>query len=747
MEVDEDDGDNGGNDDEDEAEVNNLYKEVDPFNRPPPTSDEESEFAPPVEEPSEPSIHPAFAQHLMTLMPWLGMLLLPPEMMMVMTPLHLRTHNHPSHVDPKGMSAVAIQKLVADKVAEALEADRATRNNLNVTGRSSGAIELFHWFEKIESVFEISERAERSKVKFAAATLQGRALTWWNTQVATLGLAIANGISWADMRKKMMEEFCLPENIKGETTSSKPAVHNDAVPMAHTLTELKIQDKAERVAESNKKIGKQQQPSYEVELADGKIDSTNTILRGCTLNLINHLFEIDLMPIELGTFDIVIGMDWLVERNAVIVCGKKEGHISIKNEVLVVKGNKGVSRLKVISCIKARKYVEKGAALVARAPYQLAPSEIKEFSDQLKELSEKGFIRLTSEEDIPITTFQTRYGLYEFQVMRFGLTNAPAVFMDLMNRGEEEEEAFQMLKQKLSSAPILALPEGTEDFAIYCDAPIKGFGAVLMQREKDLKKLYWWPNIKADIATYVSKCLTCAKVKAEHQKPSGFLQQPEILKRKWEKMTMHFVMGLPRTPSGYDSIWVIVDRLTTSTHFLLMKTTDSMKKLTQLYIKEIVYKHRVPVSTISNRDSRFASGLWRSLQKVSFWKGVIRFGKRGKLSPRYVGPFKIIDRIGPVAYKLELLDELCGVHNTFYVSNLKRCLADENLIILLEEIQLDDKLHFIEEPVKIMDREVKQLKQSRIPIVKVQWNSRPGPEFIWEREDLFKIDPVLEMLR
>ncbi|GKB25043.1 putative reverse transcriptase domain-containing protein [Tanacetum coccineum] len=104
--------------------------------------------------------------------------------------------------------------------------------------------------------------------------------------------------------------------------------------------------------------------------------------------------------------------------------------------------------------------------------------------------------------------------------------------------------------------------------------------------------------------------------------------------------------------------------------------------------------------------------------KVSPWKGVIRFGKRGKLSPRYIGPFKIIERIGPVAYKLELPDKLCGIHNTFHVSNLKKCMADENLVIPLEEIQLYDKLHFIEEPVEIIDREVKQLKQSRIPIVK-----------------------------
>ncbi|GJY68559.1 putative reverse transcriptase domain-containing protein [Tanacetum coccineum] len=112
---------------------------------------------------------------------------------------------------------------------------------------------------------------------------------------------------------------------------------------------------------------------------------------------------------------------------------------------------------------------------------------------------------------------------------------------------------------------------------------------------QDLKLLYWWPNMKADIATYVSKCLTCAKVKAEHQKPSGLLQQPEIPVWKWERITMDFVSGLPRTPSGYDTIWVIVDRLTKSAHFLPMKKTDSMEKLTQLYLKEIVCRHGVPI--------------------------------------------------------------------------------------------------------------------------------------------------------
>ncbi|GJU95142.1 putative reverse transcriptase domain-containing protein [Tanacetum coccineum] len=123
---------------------------------------------------------------------------------------------------------------------------------------------------------------------------------------------------------------------------------------------------------------------------------------------------------------------------------------------------------------------------------------------------------------------------------------------------------------------------------------------------------------------------------------------------------------------------------------------------------------------------------------LSPWKGVVRFGKWGKLNPRYVGPFKVLEKVGEVAYKLELPEELSRVHNTFHVSNLKKCHADEPLAVPLEGLHLDDKLHFVEEPLEIVGREVKQLKRSRIPLVKVQWNSKRGPEFMWEREDQFK---------
>ncbi|GJR93443.1 putative reverse transcriptase domain-containing protein [Tanacetum coccineum] len=361
------------------------------------------------------------------------------------------------------------------------------------------------------------------------------------------------------------------------------------------------------------------------------------------------------------------------------------------------------------------------------------------------------------------------------------------------------------------------------------------------------------PIVKVDIATYVSKCLTCAKVKAEHQRPSGLLVQPKIPEWKWDNITMDFVTKLPKSSQGYDTIWVIVDRLTKSAIFTPIRETDPLDKLARMYLKEVVTRHGIPVSIICDRDPRFASNFWRSLQNalgtnldmstayhpqtdgqsertiqtledmlracaIDFGKGWVNhlplvefsynnsyhasikaapfealYGRKCRspvcwtevgeaqiLGPeliqettekiiqikqrmqaardrqksyadlkrkpewnsnvgiKYVGPFKVLEKVGEVAYKLELPEELSRVHNTFHVSNLKKCHADEPLAVPLDGLHLDDKLHFVEEPLEIVGREVKRLKRSRIPLVKVRWNSKRGPEFTWEREDQFK---------
>ncbi|GKE33570.1 putative reverse transcriptase domain-containing protein [Tanacetum coccineum] len=276
----------------------------------------------------------------------------------------------------------------------------------------------------------------------------------------------------------------------------------------------------------------------------------------------------------------------------------------------------------------------------------------------------------------------------------------------------------------------------------------------------DLRDMYWWPRMKRDIATYVSKCLTCLKVKAEHQRPLGLLQQPEILKWKWDKITMDFITKLPKTKSGHDTIWVIVDRLTKLAHFLATQEDYSTQRLVRLYIDEIVARYGVPLNSLAIIVIIRAFGVLRSKycmernvgrpwaeigessligpELVSPWKGVIRFGTKGKLAPKYVGPFEILERIGLVAYRLRLPEELSSVHDTFHVSNLKKCLADANLHVLLDEIKINKTLHFVEEPVEIIDCGVRSLKRSKISLVKIHRNSKRGPEFTWEREDHIK---------
>ncbi|GKD58830.1 putative reverse transcriptase domain-containing protein [Tanacetum coccineum] len=245
----------------------------------------------------------------------------------------------------------------------------------------------------------------------------------------------------------------------------------------------------------------------------------------------------------------------------------------------------------------------------------------------------------------------------------------------------------------------------------------------------DLKKLYWWPNMKAEIATYVSKCLTCAKVQAEHQKPFGLLVQPEIPQWKWENITVDFVTKLTKTSTGQDTIWVIVDRLTKSAHFLPMKEIDSMEKHLPLVefsynntyhtsIKaapfEALYgrKCRLLVCWAEVRDSQLTGPeiIHETTEKIVQIKSRMQAARDRQKSYTDKRRKPLEFQVGTVAYSLELPEQLSRVHGTFHVSNLKKCLSDETFIIPLDEIQIDDKLYFVKEPIEIMNREVKRLK-------------------------------------
>nr|GEZ76097.1 hypothetical protein [Tanacetum cinerariifolium] len=277
-----------------------------------------------------------------------------------------------------------------------------------------------------------------------------------------------------------------------------------------------------------------------------------------------------------------------------------------------------------------------GAAPVARAPYRLAPLELKELAKQLQELSDKGFIRpssspwgalgvhvdptnveaikswTTPKSLTKVRQFLGLAGYYRRFIKGFSLIAKPLSKLTQKNKtyewGKEKEEAFQLLKNKLCSTPILALSEGSEDFVVYYDASLKGYGDVLMQREKEGEGK----------ALEGGSLVLIDHKDAEHLKPSGLLQQPEIPKWKWENVTMDFVTGLPRTPIGYDLIWVIVDRLTKSAHFFPKKKTDSIGKLAELYLKEIMCRHGVPMSVISNRDNFFTSSWDKHFPLVEF---------------------------------------------------------------------------------------------------------------------------------
>ncbi|KAK8511749.1 hypothetical protein V6N12_000792 [Hibiscus sabdariffa] len=873
------------------------------------------------------------------------------------------------------------------------------------------------------------------------------------------------------------------------------------------------------------------------------------LYRRCPLMIQGYVFSVDMMELSFNGFDVIWGMDWLVEHRARVDFETKRLSLKLADDHEEVE-------------FVIETYAD--SAPVSISLYQMAPKELKELKTQLQELLDRGFIRPSTspwgapvlfvkkkdeslkmcidywqlnkmmvknkyplprigdlfdqlrgatifskidlrsgyyqlkvrEQDVLKTAFRTRYGHYEFLVMPFSLTNAPAAFMDLMNRvfheyldqfvirevvflghvvssegirvdpkkveaivnwkqptsvteirsflglasyyrrfvsgfskvaapftkllqkgvkyewSDARQQAFEKLKEALINAPVLTQPVSGKEFVVYSDASYVGLGCVLMQegrvvayasrqlkvheknypthdielaavdydlsieyhpgkanvvadalsrkvavelramfaslgisrdgglvaelqvkptliqliREKqlcdramaahvqdiaegkptdfrfrdegvlcfkdrivvpddselrrtilteahsspfamhpgstkmyrDLKGEYYWVGLKKDVAEFVSKCMVCHRVKAEHQFPSGLLQPLRIPEWKWERITMDFLTGLPLTPSKKDSVWVIVDRFTKCVHFLPVHTTYTYDKLAELYIQEIVRLHRVPKSIVSDRDPKFTSRFWESLHtalgsrlnfstsyhpqidgqserviqvledmltcciidfqgtwekqlplvefaynnsyqasiqmapyealygrrcrtpvcwaeagqkllpmpdilkgttekvkliserlkaasdrqksyadlkrreveyavgdkvflKVSPRKKVMRFGRKGKLSPRYIGPYEIVGRVGPVAYRLLLPPELEKIHDVFHVSMLRKYRSDPSHVMPVEEIELNPDLSYDEEPIEILTSDSKVLRGRTIELVKVKW--------------------------
>ncbi|GJZ07083.1 putative reverse transcriptase domain-containing protein [Tanacetum coccineum] len=518
--------------------------------------------------------------------------------------------------------------------------------------------------------------------------------------------------------------------------------------------------------------------SYEVELTDGKIVGIDTIIRGCTLNFLDHPFHIDLMPVELGSFDVIIGMDWLRRCHAVIVCDEKLVQVPYGNETLTFCSNERESRLAVISYSKAQEYMAKGcqvflaqisakkededqmfpedllglpparpvefqidlipgAVPVARTPYRLAPSEMKELLEQ--------------------------FVLRAFSHKRSSISLVPHTWG--VPRLEYESKTFQKM----------ALTE-----LVMTHLRVPGYAISDCKRTCCIHELMngFEPSVNDYCFNLPYNEILEASSKLEHQvylmnEDVGGVIRKDIPKEKLE----------PRVDGTLC-----------------------------LNSRRLVAGHGIPVSIIYDRDGRFTSNFWKSFQKalgidimIDFGKGWVKYlplaefsynnsyhasinaapyevlygrkcqssacwakvGEAQLTGPELIqettekivlieqrmqaaqdrqksyanrkrNPMEVLAKVGKVSYKLELPQELSRVRHTFHVSNLKKYNTDEPLVMPLEGIHVDDKLQFMEEPVEIMEREIKRLKRSQIPLVKVCWNSRRGPEFTWECEDSFK---------
>ncbi|GJS05252.1 hypothetical protein Tco_0321760 [Tanacetum coccineum] len=392
---------------------------------------------------------------------------------------------------------------------------------------------------------------------------------------------------------------------------------------------------------------------YTIELANGKIIGTDSIIRGCTLNFLSHPFNIDSILVELGSFNGIISMDWLSKSDgyASIVASEQRAELfdrigTLEWDNMRLRGMLGVERQRVDRLRHKIRYHPGKANIVA---YALSRKELT------KPLRVRVLV-ITINSNLPLQIHEAQVETFEKENVKdenlHGIDKEFVTHLDetLCIRNKSWLPRFRNLRE------MTMYKSHKSNYSIHSRSD---------KTYHNLKQLYQWLNMEAGIAIYATK----------------------------DNKQLRHDLG----------------------------NRDHQKDYTNVRHKPLEFQVGDKV-----------------MLKVSPWKGMMHFGKRGMLNPRYIRPFKILAKVGTVAYRLKLSQQLSKVHNTFHVSDLKKCLSNETLVIPLDEIQINEKLHFIEEPVEIMDREVKRLNQSRIPLVKVCWNSRRGLEFTWEREDQFQ---------
>nr|GEV49778.1 reverse transcriptase domain-containing protein [Tanacetum cinerariifolium] len=483
----------------------------------------------------------------------------------------------------------------------------------------------------------------------------------------------AYAMTWGTLKKKLMDKYCpketekvdkyisgLPNNIHGNVMSVRPKTLEETIELANDLMDQNLRTYAERQNDNKRKAdnssrnNKQQQlhkksfvstafsalfniaPTaldnhYDVNLANGKIIGVNTIFRGCTLHFLNHSFNIDLMPVPLGSFDVIIGMDWLREYHAVIICDEKIVRVSLRNETLIFQGKRNdqihESRLNIILCVKAQKHV------IDIKGIHVDPVKIKSINDwaspktpmEIRQfLGLAGYYRRFIEGFSKIAKKERSRPLRVRALVMNIVLNLPKKILEaqteaLKPENLSAEDVGGMIRKDLPKENLEPRADRTLCLNNRIWVPYFGDLRTLIMHEsykskysihpgsnkmyQDLKRLYWWPNMKANIATY-------------------------------EKITMDFITKLPKTTNGYDTIWVIVDYLTKSAHFLPMQENDPIDKLMKLYIKEVVTRHGVPVSIISDRDGQSEITI-QSLEDM-LRTSVIDFGKTWDRHPPLV---------------------------------------------------------------------------------------------------------------